>query len=380
MKAIYLQNFNLVLPNLCVRQTDILDWVIKCHQSAAQNHAEVTTKDLELIAKLFNRFSVKEAQISQRFTECEDLKKIGFTEAEVYKLDESHHYGIDIYERAQFFSKRALEVFHKMYPFSAEFRRPDHLIHVTCTGYASPSAAQRMVSDTRWEKQTGITHAYHMGCYASMPAIRLAKALVASSDQDDFVTDIVHNEMCGLHMNPLLNTPEQIVVQTLFADGHMKYSVSSQKKETGKNLKLIAICEKLVPDSEDDMSWVPAPWGMMMNLSREVPNKIKQSLENFTRELFHQAGLGPLAINDSIFAIHPGGPKIIDAVQEVLNLSSEQIKESRKVLFERGNMSSATLPHVWDEIINNNYPIGTKVVSYAFGPGLTLFGSVFEVC
>lgn len=82
----------------------------------------------------------------------------------------------------------------------------------------------------------------------------------------------------------------------------------------------------------------------------------------------------------SIFAIHPGGPKIIDSVQEVLELSNDQVVESKKVLFERGNMSSATLPHVWSEILNNNYPVGTKVISYAFGPGLTLFGSVFEVC
>ena len=82
----------------------------------------------------------------------------------------------------------------------------------------------------------------------------------------------------------------------------------------------------------------------------------------------------------SIFAIHPGGPKIIDAVQSVLELSEEQISESKKVLFNHGNMSSATLPHVWDEILNKNYAVGTKVISYAFGPGLTLFGSVFEVC
>ena len=43
-------------------------------------------------------------------------------------------------------------------------------------------------------------------------------------------------------------------------------------------------------------------------------------------------------------------------------------------------MSSATLPHVWQEILNKNYSIGTKIISYAFGPGLTLFGAVFEIC
>ena len=85
-------------------------------------------------------------------------------------------------------------------------------------------------------------------------------------------------------------------------------------------------------------------------------------------------------VMNSIFAIHPGGPKIIDAVQEVLELSDQQTAQSKKVLFERGNMSSATLPHVWVEILKDPVAAGTKVISFAFGPGLTLFGSVFEVC
>jgi len=117
-----------------------------------------------------------------------------------------------------------------------------------------------------------------------------------------------------------------------------------------------------------------------MNLSREVPEKIKSVLKKFSEELFIKSGLSATEGLKSIFAVHPGGPKIIDSVQQVLELSDDQISESKKILFERGNMSSATLPHVWNEILNKNYPAGTRVVSFAFGPGLTLFGSVFEVC
>jgi predicted naringenin-chalcone synthase len=128
------------------------------------------------------------------------------------------------------------------------------------------------------------------------------------------------------------------------------------------------------------MSWIPAPWGMQMNLSREVPEKIKTVLKEFSEELFSKSGLTTTEALKSIFAIHPGGPKIIDAVQQTLELSDNQVSESKKILFTRGNMSSATLPHVWNEILENNYPVGTNIVSYAFGPGLTMFGSVFEVC
>jgi predicted naringenin-chalcone synthase len=145
-------------------------------------------------------------------------------------------------------------------------------------------------------------------------------------------------------------------------------------------LRVISILEKIVSDYVGDMSWIPAPWGMQMNLSREVPGKIKPELKSFLVALCEKAKLSQMDIKDAVFAVHPGGPKIIDSVQEVLELTEDQIKESRKILFERGNMSSATLPHIWNEILEGNYPVGTKVISFAFGPGLTIFGSIFEVC
>jgi predicted naringenin-chalcone synthase len=63
----------------------------------------------------------------------------------------------------------------------------------------------------------------------------------------------------------------------------------------------------------------------------------------------------------------------------LLGLSDEQVKSSRKVLFERGNMSSATLPHVWSDILEGNPEKGTPVLAMAFGPGLTMIGCIFEV-
>jgi prepilin-type processing-associated H-X9-DG protein len=238
------------------------------------------------------------------------------------------------------------------------------------------------VAEEKWNKFTDITHAYHMGCYASMPAVRLAKSIVQaeSLENDFFQVDIVHNEMCGLHMNAQAQTPEQMVVQTLFADGHVKYSASGKRSEHSLNLKVISVLEKIVTASVGDMSWIPAPWGMQMNLSREVPAKIKPELKNFLNELCQKAKLTPEEIKSAQFAVHPGGPKIIDTVKEVLELSEDQIRESRKILYERGNMSSATLPHIWNEILENQPPLGTQVVSFAFGPGLTIFGSIFEVC
>ncbi len=386
MLAVFLNQFQVIKPQNCLSQDKLLNWIIKCHQLAEKqklNNNQKEKIDQELIKKLFERYGVKPSQISQRYFECNDICAETFDNNTIYSIDELTPNGKNITEKAIFFAERAYQVLEQFYSIDLPLlSKPNHLIHVTCTGYVSPSVAQQIVSRPNWQQQTDITHAYHMGCYASLPATRLAKSLVVSENSttnNQFRVDIVHNEMCGLHMNSLAHTPEQMIVQTLFADGHIKYTASAQAQKKGFNLQIITLHEKIISNSQMDMSWISAPWGMQMNLSREVPAKIKLELKEFSSELFYKANLSENEVKKAIFAIHPGGTKIIDSVKEVLELTDSQISETQKVLFERGNMSSATLPHVWEEILHRNYPIGTKIISYAFGPGLTLFGSVFEI-
>ena len=118
-----------------------------------------------------------------------------------------------------------------------------------------------------------------------------------------------------------------------------------------------------------------------MALTQQVPEKIGNALPAFLVRLFAQAGLDYEAEKDSaIFAIHPGGPKIIEQVSDALGLRPEQSAASRTVLRNYGNMSSATLPHVWNEILESGAAEpGQLVVSLAFGPGLTICGGLFQV-
>jgi prepilin-type processing-associated H-X9-DG protein len=376
MSSSYIYDFKTVLPRHRIGQDALTTWITKCHQYADSMKPESERMDADLLEKLFSRYAVKAGQISERHFDCNDVEISNYEKNEIFRVTVAQPSGVDIEARARFFEARADEVFRDFYDVSKSTERPDHLIHVTCTGYVSPSAAQKIVTHENWNHPTEITHAYHMGCYAALPAIRIGKALTKSMAR----VDIAHNEMCGLHMNPALQTPEQFVVQTLFADGHVKYTMSETKGRHGPNLRVKTILEQVVPDSQNDMTWLPTASALQMTLSREIPTKIKAVLPKFSRELFDRAELSYASAQKSIFAIHPGGPKIIDSVQEALRLEPDQIRESRKVLFERGNMSSATLPHVWNEILKGDYPSGTNVVSYAFGPGLTLFGAVFEIC
>jgi predicted naringenin-chalcone synthase len=79
------------------------------------------------------------------------------------------------------------------------------------------------------------------------------------------------------------------------------------------------------------------------------------------------------------FAIHPGGPAILNQIRSKLGIEESQIALSRKVLYEHGNMASATAPHIWQAVVESPaIPVGSKVLSMAFGPGLTVIGALFE--
>jgi predicted naringenin-chalcone synthase len=80
-----------------------------------------------------------------------------------------------------------------------------------------------------------------------------------------------------------------------------------------------------------------------------------------------------------VFAIHPGGPAILNQIRNRLGIEESQIAMSREVLRQHGNMASATAPHIWERIVESDeIPQGAKVLSMAFGPGLTVIGALFE--
>jgi alkylresorcinol/alkylpyrone synthase len=255
--------------------------------------------------------------------------------------------------------------------YAGDQEAPDDLIHVTCTGYASPSAAQKLVAAKGW--WTRITHAYHMGCYAAIPALHVASGFVANGARR---VDIAHTELCTLHFDPGNASLEQLVVQSLFADGFIRYAVAPGDRD---GLLVHALHEQLIPDSGDHMTWIVGDHGLQMTLSRDVPSRVAAALRGFVLALLARGGRALPALKQAIVAVHPGGPKIIDQVRTTLELDELQVEHSRGVLRDYGNMSSATLPHIWMRIMDDHrVKPGTLVVSLAFGPGLTVCGALLE--
>jgi alkylresorcinol/alkylpyrone synthase len=263
---------------------------------------------------------------------------------------------------------------------------PDDLVHVTCSGYLAPSPVERMVSRKEWFNTT-VTHSYHMGCYGAFPAIRMAHGFLSSSHFS--VTplkervDIVHTELLSAHCDMAELKAENIITMTLFADGFIKYSVVGDEwiNRFGQpGLRVLAFNEHLLPNSADDMTWVPGSTRFHMTLSVMVPVIIKQSVRSFVENLFRRINLDFEQEKDRLmFAIHPGGPKIVEHIQESLGLTDEQVAISRAIFLENGNMSSATVPHIMKGILEEpSIRRGTRIVCLGFGPGLTATGLVLE--
>jgi len=370
-----LSDFEILRPPYETDQQSSLEWLLKAHTEAEKQkeHPDLPEFCKTLSEKLW-RVACKPNRIEKRGHILADYLHTNWDQMEIYRLTKAPS-GENLSVRSERFANYVDTVFEKYYPEGSS--PPDDLIHVTCTGYVAPSGAQKLASRRAWGHLITITHAYHMGCYASIPAIRMASGFLAQ-DLSKKTADIVHTEICSLHMNPAEHQTDQLISQSLFADGFIKYTL--QREIEKPHLKLLSIEEEIIPNSTKAMTWNVVDWGFKMTLAKEIPVLIARALSAFVERLAKKANI-PLEtlLKSALFAVHPGGPQILLHVQKVLNLGDAQLEKSFKILKMFGNMSSATLPHIWESILKDSTtPNHTLIVSLAFGPGLSVTGSIME--
>jgi predicted naringenin-chalcone synthase len=362
--TVRVSGFQSIAPRFRSDQKALLNWLVEAHLRAG-------TAERQSIEALFDRCSASTEHIQTRGHELPDFSHRRWNEMRLFGPQ-----GSDLREKTRFFDERTRAILETFYPEQAA--APAAIVHVTCTGYTAPSAAQHLVSQRHWGGHTEVVHAYHMGCYAAHPAVRIAQGLLTEPGP----VDIVHTELCSLHLDPARHDPAQIVIQSLFADGFIKYQVQSRgaQDEGPAGLDLLAARDEIIPDSTTAMAWSTGPLHFEMELSKEVPVLLASALPRFTASLFETAGMDWTTEKPkAVYAVHPGGPRIIELSQRILDLRPDQVRLSRQVLRDHGNMSSATLPHIWQQILlDPSIPDGTCVASLGAGPGLTLSGMLFR--
>ena len=251
-----------------------------------------------------------------------------------------------------------------------------HLITVSCTGMYAPGLDIELVQALGLALSVRRTCVNFMGCYAAVNALRLADSIVRAEPTARVL--VVSVELCTLHFQKS-HAEDHLVSNALFADGAAAALVLGQPLPA-PCLALRAFHCGLEPEGTRDMAWHIGDTGFEMTLSGYVPALIERGIGQLVARLLHEL---PVELADiRQFALHPGGRKILEAIEQALGLSKHDNRFAYQVLRDYGNMSSATVLFVLRELLAAATPAdaGAAVLSCAFGPGLTLEAMLLEIC
>ncbi len=215
-----------------------------------------------------------------------------------------------------------------------------HLIVVSCTGFFAPGLDIAVAKQLGLSSTISRTVIGFMGCSAAFNGLRVAHEFVRS--RPDARVLVVCVELCSLHIQQNAN-PAHLIAMSLFADGASACLVGKAAPGDRSVFHLDAFHSELQPDSEGEMVWEIGDHGFVLNLSPQIPERIALAAPATLDHLFH--GQSP-----AFWAIHPGGRAIVDRLQKTFGLTPAQVAASREILRRYGNLSSATILFVLDEL------------------------------
>lgn len=243
-----------------------------------------------------------------------------------------------------------------------------HLVTVSCSGFSAPGIDAGLIDELGLSRETTRTHVGFMGCHGSFNALRVAKAFTEA--EPDAVVLVCSVELCSLHHHYGWST-EKVIANALFGDGSAAAicRAAPADKDCGHpQFRLIRNGTHLLAGTTKAMSWRIGDHGFEMTLSQKVPSLIENNLGPWLDGFLSKEGLTIGDVRN--WAIHPGGPRILDACLNALSLPDDEVADSRRILADYGNMSSSTVLFLLERIQNEMRDGPT--VALGFGPGLTI--------
>ncbi len=248
-----------------------------------------------------------------------------------------------------------------------------HLVTVSCTGLAAPGVDLGLMKQLGMSATVERTHVGFMGCHGSLNGLRVARGLIAAEPSACVLLCSI--ELCSLHYSYGWN-PKRMVGNALFSDGSaaVVLGAASDASREAETWGLAANGACLFPKSEQAMAWLVRDHGFEMVLSTRVPSLIQQNLKPWLDEWLARHGLTVADV--ASWAVHPGGPRVLTCVQDALGLAADATDASRLILARHGNMSSATVLFIINELMRRQAP--RPCVALGFGPGLAAEGALFR--
>jgi len=249
-----------------------------------------------------------------------------------------------------------------------------HLIAVSCTGMYAPGLDIELIQKLGLQTETERTSINFMGCYASFNALKVASNIIEANKSATVLVICV--ELCSIHLQDATDD-DSLLSNAIFGDGAAALIIRGFKKN--ECLELVKFHSDLALEGKQEMGWFIGDSGFEMKLSTKVPGVIEKGIGELTRRLLKSTKLDLNQI--AFFAIHPGGKKILEVIERKLGISKEQNMHARGVLRDYGNMSSPTVLFVLKSIFDKQEAEddGKHILSFAFGPGLTLESAVLKM-
>ena len=242
----------------------------------------------------------------------------------------------------------------------------------SCTGYSTPGLDLVLARDMAMQPCVQRLLVGHMGCYAALPALGAVADFVVARGRPAVLLCV---ELTSLHIQPATDEVSQMVAHALFSDAAAAIVLQPDSQVSAQSGGLTFVDMVAVADhsTADHMTWDITDLGFRMGLSPQVPAVLARHVGGVVRDrLLAPHGLLPRDV--AAWAVHPGGRRILEVVEEQLELPAQALEPSYAVLDQHGNCSSSTVLMVLEQLPTTPGP----VVAMAFGPGLTLYAALLH--
>ena len=358
----YINSIGTAVPPFLTEQGRIADFMVK--------HLKLDEKEERNLRVLY-----RASGIHQRYSVLEDFGK-NLNGQSFFKDDVTFPTAkprMDVYQRnalslALNACKTALD------ETSFQLGEITHLVTISCTGMYAPGLDIELIQELGLATDTKRTSINFMGCYASFNGLKVADQIVQADPESRVL--VVCVELCSIHLQEKKDQ-ESLLSNAIFGDGSAAMIISGLKGK--RSLKLTNFYSDLALTGKEEMGWYIGDYGFEMKLSAKVPEVIQDGIKELTNNLLSNIDIELTDID--YYAIHPGGKRILEVIEEELTITKEQNRFAREVLRSYGNMSSPTVLFVIKSILEGvtNEDDNKHLLSFAFGPGLTLESAVMQI-
>jgi alkylresorcinol/alkylpyrone synthase len=245
----------------------------------------------------------------------------------------------------------------------------DGVVTASTTGIATPSLEARVAQRAGFRSDIRRLPVFGLGCAGGVNGLSLAARLAASEAGTNWL--FVTVETCSISIRLDSDDPAAIVATALFGDGAAAAVLTSGDHSLAR---ITGSAEKLWPDTLRIMGWDVEDPGLAVVFDRAIPPFIEAELAGAVDKMCAEIGGQRHEIDR--FCCHPGGVKVLDAIEHSLELGQGELNLEREVLREYGNMSAPTVLFVLERLIERGLP--GRVMMTAFGPGFTCAGLMLE--